>query len=636
MRGIEENFHPKHGLFSSIATSSAGEYQRLSSPELHPLPPMPRHQPFSNEFCEPEGDEEFEQFFSPILSPNNILNKNNNNAASSPPKVIPSASFQNKISNLGYNSLGSSISSSPIDSIQNNTTFMNLSSRSLNSNSSDLLQTSFRAQTFSQNNISSQTHDPPCENKKKMVKTEPLAAAGQDNPLQLRSPPPPPPLPSPRFWEFFEVGKGGQVTADDLEWGEEGSSSRPRLKPLHWDKVRASSDRAMAWDHIKSSSFRLNEEMMETLFMINGHSSTSRESTRNLKNQNHILEPKKSQNIAILLRALNVTVDEVCDALIEGPTDTLGTDLLESLLKMVPSKEEERKLKEFKDDLPAKLSPAEKFLKAVLDIPFAFQRVEAMLYVVNFESEVEHLTRSFATIKAACEELKNSGMFRKLLDTVLQTGNQMNLGTTRGNAQAFKLDTLLNLVDVKGIDGKTTLLHFVVQEISRVEGSSIAITNPSSTPVQCNIESLKFGLCVIASLSRELDNVKKAADMDADVLGNEVIKLSHGISKINEVLKLNEEYIKLKSGERFSESMKGFLNRADREILKVRGLERECLCLVKEITEYFHSNLDKEEAHRFRIFTVVRDFIYILDGVCKDVEKVNKRNFVGLGSLSFC
>lgn len=38
-----------------------------------------------------------------------------------------------------------------------------------------------------------------------------------------------------------------------------------------------------------------------------------------LMNQDtQVLDPKKSQNIAILLRALNVTVDEVCEALLEG------------------------------------------------------------------------------------------------------------------------------------------------------------------------------------------------------------------------------------------------------------------------------------------------------------------------------
>lgn len=66
---------------------------------------------------------------------------------------------------------------------------------------------------------------------------------------------------------------------------------------------------------------------------------------------------------------------------------------------MAPTKEEERKLKEFKETSPFKLGPAEKFLKAVLDIPFAFQRINAMLYIANFDSEVEYLKRSFETIE---------------------------------------------------------------------------------------------------------------------------------------------------------------------------------------------------------------------------------------------
>lgn len=87
--------------------------------------------------------------------------------------------------------------------------------------------------------------------------------------------------------------------------------------------------------------------------------------------------------------------------LVAGNADTLGTELLESLLKMAPTKEEERNLKEFKDESPIKLGPAEKFLKAVLDIPFAFQRVDAMLYIANFDSEVEYLKRSFETLEVS-------------------------------------------------------------------------------------------------------------------------------------------------------------------------------------------------------------------------------------------
>lgn len=38
--------------------------------------------------------------------------------------------------------------------------------------------------------------------------------------------------------------------------GDDADGSRPKLKPLHWDKVRATSGRATVWDQLKSSSFQ--------------------------------------------------------------------------------------------------------------------------------------------------------------------------------------------------------------------------------------------------------------------------------------------------------------------------------------------------------------------------------------------
>jgi len=75
---------------------------------------------------------------------------------------------------------------------------------------------------------------------------------------------------------------------------------------------------------------------------------------------------------------------------------------------MAPTKEEEIKLKEFKEETsPIKLNPAEKFLKAVLDVPFAFKRVDAMLYIANFDSEVNYLKKSFETLEVSIMSLRS-------------------------------------------------------------------------------------------------------------------------------------------------------------------------------------------------------------------------------------
>lgn len=65
--------------------------------------------------------------------------------------------------------------------------------------------------------------------------------------------------------------------------------------------------------------------MIETLFIANASKPLPNEASRwnvlptpRQDNSNRVLDPKKAQNIAILFRALNVTVEEVCEGLMEG------------------------------------------------------------------------------------------------------------------------------------------------------------------------------------------------------------------------------------------------------------------------------------------------------------------------------
>ncbi|XP_047149023.1 formin-like protein 5 [Vigna umbellata] len=417
---------------------------------------------------------------------------------------------------------------------------------------------------------------------------------------------------------------------------KEGSSNdgdaqapKPKLKPFFWDKVNAKPGQTMVWHEISSGSFVINEEMMESLFGCANQNKNDRKRDSSLENSVQyikLIDPRKAQNLSILLRALNVTTEEVVDALVEG--NEIPIELIQTLLKMAPTQDEELKLRLFTGQLH-ELGPAERFLKVLIEIPFAFKRLECLLFMHNLQEDFSSIKESFATLEVASNDLRKSRLFLKLLEAVLKTGNRMNDGTYRGRAQAFRLDTLLKLSDVKGTDGKTTLLHFVVEEIIRSEGiraarnerasrsiSSVNTSDESDEGEESEEHYRSVGLQVVSSLGAELEAVKKAALIDGDALTTTVSKLGHSLVKTQNFLDTEMKNIAEES--EFQNSMEQFMVNARKEVMWMVEEEKRIMALVKSTADYFHGNAGKDEG--LRLFLIVRDFLIILDKVCKEVR----------------
>lgn len=67
---------------------------------------------------------------------------------------------------------------------------------------------------------------------------------------------------------------------------------------------------------------------------------------------------------------------------------------------MAPTTDEELKLRLFNGDR-SQLGPAEKFLKTMVDIPFAFKRLESLLFMCTVQEEVASVKHSFANIEVS-------------------------------------------------------------------------------------------------------------------------------------------------------------------------------------------------------------------------------------------
>lgn len=208
----------------------------------------------------------------------------------------------------------------------------------------------------------------------------------------------------------------------------------------------------------------------------------------------------------------------------------------------------------------------------------------------------------------------------------------MNVGTYRGGAQAFKLDTLLKLSDVKGTDGKTTLLSFVVQEIIRAEGNKAArraraerslSKDVLQQPSQDELESYrkKQGLEVVSKLSEELDDVKKAALVDGDTLTSTVLKLGNMLKKTKDFVNNEMKTVEGDKDTEFRMFLMEFVDRAEAEILWLLEEEKRVMALVKSTGDYFHGKSRKDEG--LHLFVIVRDFLVLLDNVCNDIRRTN-------------
>jgi hypothetical protein len=58
-------------------------------------------------------------------------------------------------------------------------------------------------------------------------------------------------------------------------------------------------------------------------------------------------------------------------------------------------------------------------------------------------------------------QVRESETLKRVFKQVLELGNLINQGTARGGARAFKLDSLSKLGDVRAVNNKMTLMHYL-------------------------------------------------------------------------------------------------------------------------------------------------------------------------------
>ncbi|ERE90266.1 putative protein diaphanous-like protein [Cricetulus griseus] len=173
------------------------------------------------------------------------------------------------------------------------------------------------------------------------------------------------------------------------------------------------------------------------------------------------LDPKIAQNLSIFLSSFRVPYEEIKMMILEVDETQLSESLIQNLLKHLPDEEQLNSLSQFKSDYNNLCEP-EQFAVKMSNVKRLRPRLSAILFKLQFEEQVNTIKPDIMAVSTACEEIKKSKSFSKLLELVLLMGNYMNAGSRNAQTFGFDLSSLCKLKDIKSADQKTTLLHFLV------------------------------------------------------------------------------------------------------------------------------------------------------------------------------
>uniref|UniRef100_A0AAX7TJU6 Diaphanous-related formin 3 n=1 Tax=Astatotilapia calliptera TaxID=8154 RepID=A0AAX7TJU6_ASTCA len=290
------------------------------------------------------------------------------------------------------------------------------------------------------------------------------------------APPPPPGMPPP----FGApppppLGFGGGLgspTHHTLPYGlrpKKEFKPETSMKRLNWSKIRPQEmSEGCFWVRVDEDQYAkpdlLNRISTFTYFCINKKEADTQDkkSIKKRIKELKVLDPKIAQNLSIFLGSFRIPYQEIRRMIVEVDEEQLSEPMIQNLVKHLPEQEQLNALATYKNEY-SNLSEPEQFGVVMSSVKRLRPRLSHILFRLQFEEHVNNLRPDILAVNAACDEVRKSRSFGRLLELVLLLGNYMNAGSRNAQSYGFDLSSLCKLKDTKSADQKTTLLHFLAQ-----------------------------------------------------------------------------------------------------------------------------------------------------------------------------
>uniref|UniRef100_A0A8C6WQV7 Diaphanous-related formin 2 n=1 Tax=Neogobius melanostomus TaxID=47308 RepID=A0A8C6WQV7_9GOBI len=340
-------------------------------------------------------------------------------------------------------------------------------------------------------------------------------------------PPPPPPPPGcgiPPPPPFGGLGAPRPPPVIKLPYGLEPKKVyKPEtvMKRVNWTKIVP---QEMAencfWIKVKEEKFE-DPDLFAQLSLCFSSQSRGKAAVSPFKKKAkelRILDAKTAQNLSIFLGSFRLPYEEIRDIVLEVDEERLSESLIQNLIKNLPEQKELSALAELKSEYDD-LVESEQFGIVMSSVKLLRPRLNGILFKLTFEEQVNNIRPDIMNVTFACEEVKKSEGFSKLLELVLLVGNYMNAGSRNAQTFGFNINFLCKLRDTKSIGQNTTLLHFLAEkcdenysEIMRFPEELEHVESASKVPAEILKSSLATMERHIQRLENDITNFPKSDD----------------------------------------------------------------------------------------------------------------------------
>lgn len=293
-----------------------------------------------------------------------------------------------------------------------------------------------------------------------------------------------------------------------------------------------------------------------------------------------VLDSKSAQNLLILLSGSlkHLSHEQIKLCLLRCDTDIISSNVLQQLIQYLPPPEQIKRLQDIRSK-GEDLSSVEQFVATIGEIKRLGPRLHSLNFKLCLSDMIQDIKPDIVAGTAACEEVKNSKKFAKILELILLMGNYMNSGSRNEQAFGFEISFLTKLTHTKDYENKLTLLHYIVDVVERKFPDALNFFD-------------------------ELSHVDKASKVSLETIQKTMKQIKNSMSNVES--DLNNNKIPQCDDDKFAEIMGKFVSDCKEQINVLDKMQIHMVKLYQDLSEYYCFDQNKYSMEEF--FSDIKTF----------------------------